>query len=138
MNTEIRPQKMRYRGAATIEAAIVFPLLILLTFGIIEYGWMFLKAHQITNATRHGCRIAIRANATNAEVMSSINSLLDTANITGSQVAITPGDLSLVAMGETIEVSVTVPWANIAIMDMPFLPKPANIHAFTTMAKEGP
>ena len=32
------------------EAALVLPILLLVTFGAIRYGWFFLKAQQITNA----------------------------------------------------------------------------------------
>lgn len=132
-----RKQKNRYRGVAAVEAAVVFPLLIILTFGVIEYGWMFLKIHQITNAARHGSRVAIRPTATNAHVTASIDALMVSADITGYQVTISPADVTLLNVGETIEVGITVPWANIAIMNISLLPKPANIQASTTMAKEG-
>ena len=33
-------KKSRYHGTAVVEAAIVFPLLVMLTFGVIEYGWI--------------------------------------------------------------------------------------------------
>ena len=48
--------KARQSGLATIEMAMVLPLLMLLTLGVIEYGWMFLKSQQITNAARQGAR----------------------------------------------------------------------------------
>ena len=60
------------------------------------------------------------------------------AEITGYQVTLTPGDVSLVNVGETINVNVTVPWANIGIINTSLLPTPANIQASVTMAKEGP
>ena len=138
MNTKTTQYKSRYLGAATVEAAVVLPLLLLLTFGVIEYGWLFLKAHQITNAARHGSRIAVRPSATNAQVMGSISDLMSSAEITGYQVTISPGDISLVSVGETVEVGITVPWENVAIMNIPLLPKPTNIQASVTMAKEGP
>ena len=34
----------RRRGAAMVEMALVLPILIGLTFGAIEYGWMFFRA----------------------------------------------------------------------------------------------
>jgi len=110
----------------------------LLTFGIIEYGWLFLNANLITNAARHGSRIAIRANATNAQVMSSISDLMASANITGYQVAISPSDVSLVDVGEVVQVDISVPWEQIAIINTSFLPTPTSLHASVSMAKEGP
>ena len=44
--------------------ALVLPILLLLSLGALRYGWLFLKAQEITNATRYGARVAIRPNAT--------------------------------------------------------------------------
>lgn len=126
------------KGAATVEAAILFPVLLLLTFGIIEYGWLFLNAQQITNAARHGSRVAIRPNVTNAHVLNSISDLMEIANITGYQVTISPSDVSLVDVGGLVRVDISVPWKQIAIINAPFLPMPTNLHASISMAKEGP
>ena len=37
---------------------IVGVVMLLFTFGAIKYGWLFLKAQQITNAARQGARMA--------------------------------------------------------------------------------
>lgn len=44
------------RGAALVEAAIVFPLLMLLLFGIIEYGLVFKNGSTYSASTRSGAR----------------------------------------------------------------------------------
>lgn len=134
MNTKATQHKSRYQGTAAVEVAIVFPLLLLLTFGVIEYGWMFLKAHQITNAARNGCRYAIRPDVNAGDVEAVVAELMTSAGITGYHVTYSPG----VNAGDAVTVGVSVLWANIAIIDIPFLPKPTNIQASTTMAKEGP
>jgi Flp pilus assembly protein TadG len=133
-------QKSRYRGAAIVEAAVVFPLIFLLTFGVIEYGWLFLKAQQITNASRQGARIAIRADATGQQVLNAISVLMTDAGMSdsGYSVIITPADISSLAVGDALEVRVTVPCENIAIINIPLLPKPVNLGAKVAMAKEGP
>jgi Flp pilus assembly protein TadG len=132
-------KRIWYRGSATVEAAILFPILLLLTFGIIEYGWLFLNANLITNAARHGARIAILPNATSSQVTTSISNLMATANITGYQVTITPSNISSVNVGEVIKVEISVPWQQIAIINSPFLPMPTtNLRASVSMAKEGP
>ena len=43
-------------GAAAVEFAIVFPILIVLLFGMIEFGVMFYDKAVITNASREGAR----------------------------------------------------------------------------------
>ena len=137
----VRTKKQtRYRGLATVEVAIVFPLLLLLTFGAIKYGWLFLKAQQITNAARHGARIAILPGKTTDEVELMIINLLGDVGITISadNVDFDPPDISSVSAGDTVTVQVTVPGANVDIMDVPLLPQVGNLGASVTMAKEGP
>ena len=47
------------RGATAVEFAIVFPLLILLLFGIIEFSVILYDKAMITNAIREGARAGI-------------------------------------------------------------------------------
>jgi len=133
-------KKLRYKGTAIVEAALVFPILLLLTMGAIEYGWLFLKAQQVTNACRQGARIAIRPDAITEDVLSSIDSLLDVSGLgtSGYTVNITPADITLLPTGEYVEVEITVPCANVVLIDAGFLPVPTNLRAVVTMTKEGP
>ena len=138
----VRTKKQtRYRGLAAVEVALVFPLLLLLTLGGIRYGWLFLKAQQITNAARHGARIAILPGVTvNDDVLPAIQSLMAAAGINSGDysVTISPADFPSAAAGDTVTIQVTVPCANIDIMDVPLLPSFENLGASVTMAKEGP
>jgi Flp pilus assembly protein TadG len=45
------------RGAAAVEFALVMPLLFLLVFGIIEFGFIFNKELSVTHAAREGVRV---------------------------------------------------------------------------------
>jgi Flp pilus assembly protein TadG len=128
------------RGTMTVEAAIVLPLLILLTLALIEYGWMFLKIQQLTHAARTGARLAVTADATTAQVQTAITNLLTTAGLdsSGYTVSINPNDVSAVEVGEQITVGVTVPYANINLTDAPLIAVPTLVGGSVTMAKEGP
>ncbi|MCO4744941.1 MAG: pilus assembly protein [Proteobacteria bacterium] len=57
----------RRRGAAAVEFAVTFPILLLLTFGIIEYGWMFHEYNQLHTALRDAARAGAKIGATSAE-----------------------------------------------------------------------
>src|SRR3954447_7439977 len=46
------------RGAALVEAALVLPLVILLVFAVIEFGFTFRDLLTVTSATRAGARTA--------------------------------------------------------------------------------
>ena len=136
-------KKNNCRGTATVETAIILVLLLSLTFGVIEYGWLFLKKQQITNAARNGARVAIRWGATNATVTARISNLMDDADIGGYSITFTPGDVGSVTVGDPLAVRVSVPVpvprknGNIVI-NFPFIPKPTTLGASVTMSKEGP
>jgi Flp pilus assembly pilin Flp len=52
------PQR-REEGAAAVEFALLLPLLVLLLFGIIEFGFAFSTRIQATNAAREAARLAV-------------------------------------------------------------------------------
>jgi len=126
----------RYKGVSTVEAALVFPVLLLLAFGVIHYGWLFLKVQQITNAARHGARVAILPDATGAQVAAEIALLMTDAGISSYDPPTITGISN--SPGESVTVSLSVDTANVALMDIPLLPNPSSIGASVTMAKEGP
>jgi Flp pilus assembly protein TadG len=46
------------RGAALVEMALLLPLLVLLTFGVIEFSQLFSASATVSNASRSGARTA--------------------------------------------------------------------------------
>ena len=46
------------RGAAAVEFALVTPLLLMLVLGILDFGWMIMKANLVNNAARDAARVA--------------------------------------------------------------------------------
>ena len=59
--------RCRQRGAAAVEFAVVLPLLVVLVFGMIEFGIMFYNKAVITNASREGARAGITG-LTNSQI----------------------------------------------------------------------
>ena len=136
-------RKNNRRALATIEAALICPLLFLLTLGVIRYGWLFLKAQQITNAARMGARTAVLPNATVEGVEAAISNLMNAANINPDDcsVTITPEDIYDLEVGNSLTVRITVPCEVVDIMHIPLFtgldPDNWNLGAEVTMAKEG-
>ncbi len=130
----------RESGLATVELAIVLPLLILLTFGVIEYGWMFLKVQQITNAARQAARVGATPDATATEVNAVVDEILAGARMGDAQrtITINPVGFTTLEPGEHFTVSVSVRYSDIALVGLPMIPVPSNLRSQTTMAKEGP
>ncbi|GAA1770032.1 TadE/TadG family type IV pilus assembly protein [Agromyces humatus] len=46
----------RDRGAAAVEFALVFPLLLIMLFAIIDFGWVLNQQMSVTAAAREGAR----------------------------------------------------------------------------------
>lgn len=128
------------RGLAILEITLVILMMLLVTFGAIEYAWMFLKVGEITNAARAGARIAVLPDSTATEVNNAIDSLLATAGMGSSSyvVTFTPADLTTLDVGDPLEVDIDVPYSNVTILGLSFLPVPTTLNASVTMAKEGP
>jgi Flp pilus assembly protein TadG len=139
----VRRLRKNRRGIATVEMALVLPLLLLVTMGAIRYGWLFLKAQQITNATRMGARRAVLPDATNPSVLAAINALMTAGGMgaSGYSVTMTPADITSLEVGDSLTVRITVPCANIDVMHVPLFtdlePASWNLGAEVTMAKEG-
>ncbi len=135
----------RNRGLVTVEAALLMPLLLLLVFGVIEYGWMFLKASQVTDAARRGARDAIlSAVVTDAQVADpSLDpappavTILREAGIPVKSDTITVPTGVMPGTGQLVTVVVTVPYQDVDLLHLPFLPKPRTLRASVSMLKEG-
>jgi hypothetical protein len=64
-------------GAAMVEFAIVLPLLLILVFGVIEFGVMFYNKAVITNASREGARAGITG-LTNSKIETIVKDYCNT------------------------------------------------------------
>ena len=64
--TSITTRLRSQRGAELIEFALIFPLLLLLMLGIVDFGFMFQRFEVLTNATREGARLAVLPGYDNA------------------------------------------------------------------------
>ena len=129
----------RYRGAALAEAAIVMSLLMMVTLGAIEYGWLFLKAQEITNAARQAARVAILPDeGAPARASSLITTVLGNAGLADATVTWTWGAIPGDPEGrQEVTVHVVLPTASHRIVNATFLPVPATIGCRVTMAQEG-
>jgi Flp pilus assembly protein TadG len=144
----VKHKQHQRRGAAIVETAIVLMVLLLLTFSIIEYGWLFQKMGHITNAARQGARVAARPNATVATVNAAVTEAMNLGNIPSASytVAITSNNaavtnLGAVTPGQPIEVKVTVEYSDPASgigINVPIIPVPSQLKSKMVMVKEGP
>ncbi len=71
----------RHTGAAVVEFAVVAPLLVMLTFGMIEISRIVMVKQLLINASREGARLAVLPTATDQQVMAQIQNDLATGMI---------------------------------------------------------
>src|SRR5262249_2243933 len=126
---QARRTSTRRRGLATVEAALILPFVLYLTFGAIEYGWMFLKQQQITNVARQSARLAATPNAPNATVNSRISTMMTDAGLGSSGYTVTmPANVAGVTPATTFTVKISVTYSNITLTHMsPFIPVPNTL-----------
>lgn len=125
----------RRRGIASLEFVLILPVLLVLLFGVIEYGWMLAKQGELVNATREGARVGARTDSTPADIQDTVDTRLAQAGITGYTTNITPGS----ERGDIVTVSVSVPYSGgLELTGLSFIPVPGQLSAEVSMNKEGP
>ncbi|MBI1903169.1 MAG: pilus assembly protein [Planctomycetia bacterium] len=124
------------RAAAVVEFAAVAPVLILLVFGMIEFGRMVMVQQVITNASREGARAGILDGATNASVTSTVNNYLASASISGATVTVTPTEPSTAPAGGSVTVAVSVPFSQVTWLPAPMFLGGSTLVASTVMRRE--
>lgn len=106
-------RKHERRGAALVEMAVVAPLLMLFVLGIIEVGRVVMVQQILTNASREGARRAVIESATDIEVQSLVSAYLSNTSVAGATVTVTPSPLSSAGFGDSVTVSVSVPFSSV-------------------------
>jgi Flp pilus assembly protein TadG len=105
-------------GAELIEFAIVLPLMLLVLFGIIDFGLLFQRYHVVTNAAREGARVAVLPGYGDADVQTRVAQFLTAAGLTETA-TVPPPVRSSVSLGaqciSVVSVSVDYPYSYSAI-----------------------
>ena len=131
--------KRSRRGTALVEMAFLLPILVLVLFGMIEYGGLFWRASQIESVARTGARTGALSGGTAAAVNTAVSTLMTSAGLgsTGYTVTLTPPDPGALAAGTSFSVSISVPYSTITLTGCPLVPVPTTLVRASTMAKEG-
>jgi len=145
----MRRKRHQHRGAATVEFALVLPLLLLLMLGCIEFGQLIRLKQRITTASAVAARHAVTDNTSVEEIRFAANLAFwgpkqpnnpynwDNINYPSPDaLRVELSDLS-VSSGQPVKVSLTVNFQD--ALWPPMLGKllPPTVTATTVMAKEG-
>ncbi len=81
------------RGAAAVEFALVLPLLVLLVFGIVQFGIAYNRVQGLQAAAREGARRGSLPQTTQSEISSRVTSSLAGVPFSGSPtISISPNN----------------------------------------------
>lgn len=133
--------KNKERGAAAVEAAIVFPLLIVMVFGLSEYAYYYLTYDRYQQAAFAGARAGSicsiesstacpdgkegTASDTTLNVLTSMGyNQTSTPSIT-----VSPSEATAITGKTMIVVSVEAPYVPFATLMAPFMPASVRVRA---------
>ncbi len=105
-------KRLNERGAAAVEFAILLPVLMLILFGVIEFGMIMYSREIITNASREGARTGIVqaiAKPTTGDIQTVVTNYLTGTGIDPNAVTTTIAGAGLTAPN-TLNVTVTYPY----------------------------
>lgn len=89
-----------------VEFAIVAPLLFFLFFASMEFCRVAMIRHTADNAVYEGCRVGIIPGATNAEVQSETQLILNSLALTNVGITVTPATIDKTTDEVTVRVVV--------------------------------
>lgn len=130
-----RRRSRRRTGAALVEFALVAPLMILFTMGLIDIGRMTMVKQLLVTASREGARQASLPAATASNVQADVLQMLNNSGVTGS-VVISPSNLATAASGTTVTVTVSADANSVSWMGSSMFMSGKNVTASTSMRRE--
>ena len=123
-------------GASAIEFALIAPLMIVFTFGLVEIGRLMLVKQTATHATREGARIAIRPLADSNDVIERVNEELALLAIENATIETVPATLEDAEPGSQVTVRVRVDIASVSWIPGFFNFNATEIVAESSMRRE--
>lgn len=134
MTTSRSSRKAARRGAAMVEMALVLPVFMMVTMGIIEFGRALWVGNMVTNAAREATRTAILDGSSNQQVTQSAKEFLAaTLSVAAADVnvgiAITPAtgnpnpgnEVGNANARDLISVEISIPFNKVSLLPGKYL-----------------
>lgn len=134
---KVRNKLRSESGASAVEFALLLPLLMMILFGIIEFGMALYRQSILTNASREGARLGIVQSVpaiTDAQINAAIDNYLTPAGIN-------PGNVSRAIVnglvtGTPVRVTLTLPYTFTVLPGLTSVAPQINLTAWTEMRHE--
>lgn len=143
-----RQIRVRRRGATAVETAMVLIPLLMVIFGVFEYGWLLMNWNLLNNAAREGCRYAV-VNNTSTTISTDVQTLVNgymagetknfnsfTVTVSGTHNGVSTAVNSLVA-GDMMTVTVSGQYRFMNVIPLITMPTTMTISSSVIMVCEG-
>lgn len=134
MIRQIRRFMKNQKGQSIVELALVLPILLLLLFGIIEFGRVFNAYLIVTNASRDGVRQGV-VGASDADIQYAVKNSVYILDQTKLTITIQPSE-TYRKHGDELKIHVEYPVKLYAPIISNFTGDPIIVKADTTMRVE--
>jgi len=142
VSVEKAARTRRYQsGTSIVEMAIVLPLLLMLVFGIGEFGVAFTRWNSLTNAVREGARMGVVfrspcvQGAVETEIETTIADFADSSGLNGAGIATTIVG-ACGGTGTQLSVTGSAPYTYIALSALAGWAPTTDLEARTVMRNE--
>ena len=138
----------RRRGATAVETAMVLIPLLMVIFGVFEYGWLLMNWNLLNNAAREGCRYAV-VNNTSTTISTDVQTLVNgymagetknfnsfTVTVSGTHNGVSTTVNNLVA-GDLMTVTVSGQYRFMNVIPLVTMPATMTITSSVIMVCEG-
>ena len=130
MFTKIRNNKCeKRRGVATVEFAVILPIMVLILLGTIECTSMIFLQQSLEIVCYETVRAASRPQVLTADAQLRADELVADRGLVDAVVTISPADLSLIPQGSAITVSATAGTTVNAFFPVTFFPESLTAEA---------
>lgn len=104
------------RGSSVLEFVLVLPILIMLSLGVVDYGYFFYVKNTLQGAAEAAARAAIPPTATNSSVTTVVSNMMTAAGLqnSGYTVTFSPSDVSTASAGSSVSVTINLTWGNVS------------------------
>ncbi|HVW02051.1 MAG TPA: TadE/TadG family type IV pilus assembly protein [Planctomycetaceae bacterium] len=116
-------------GAAAVEFAFVAPVFFVIVMAVFEFGRAMMVQAILTSAAQRGARTGAMSGAQTSDVTSSVSTFLVNSGINGATTVVSPSPPSSALPGQTVTVTVSVPYTSVS-----WLPSPKYLSGATLSA----
>lgn len=123
------------RGTATVETAILMPVLVLVTFGALELSNMIFLKQGLSIASYEGAKRATSPGASEAQIRARVQEILTSRGITNATIAVTPTITSATVRGTMVVVSVSSNGGGVGVLAVNIF-TPTTLRTQTAMVRQ--